>query len=56
MMRSLYAAPDIIRVMEWSGHVARIGEMRNAYKFWSERMKGRNHSEGLNVDWRVILD
>jgi hypothetical protein len=35
-MRSLYASPNIIRVIKsrrtrWAGHVACMGEMRNAY-------------------------
>jgi hypothetical protein len=34
---SLYVSPNIIRViksrrMRWTGHVARIGQMRNVYK------------------------
>jgi hypothetical protein len=33
--------------MRWAGHVALIGEMRNAYKFWSENLKGRDHLEDL---------
>jgi len=36
-------------------HVARMGEMRNAYKIWSEKLKGRDHSEDLAVDRRLIL-
>jgi hypothetical protein len=33
----LYTSPNIIRVIKprrlrWAGHVARMGEMRNAYK------------------------
>jgi len=35
-LHNLYASPDIVRViklgrMRWAGHMARIGEMRNAY-------------------------
>jgi hypothetical protein len=29
-------------------------EMKNAYKFWLENMKGRNHSENLGVDRGII--
>jgi hypothetical protein len=37
-LHNLYAVPDIIMVaksrsMRWAGHVARMGEIRNAYKF-----------------------
>jgi len=27
--------------MRWAGHVARIGEVRNAYKFWSKTRTNR---------------
>jgi hypothetical protein len=35
-LRDLYSSPNIIRIIEsrrmrWAGHVARIGEKRNAY-------------------------
>jgi len=29
---------------------------RNAYKISVENLKGRNHSEDLGVDWRIILE
>jgi hypothetical protein len=32
-----------------------MGEMRNAYKIWLESLKGRDHSEVLGVDGRIIL-
>jgi hypothetical protein len=41
--------------MEWTGHIARMGEMRNAYKIWSECLKGRDRSEDLGADRRIIL-
>jgi hypothetical protein len=31
-------------------------KMRNAYKFWSENLKGRDHSEDLGVDREIILE
>jgi hypothetical protein len=35
-LHNLYASPRIIRMiksrMRWTGHIAHIGEMRNAYK------------------------
>jgi hypothetical protein len=38
-------------------HVACIGVMRNSYKFfWSENLKGRDHSEDLDVDGTIILE
>jgi hypothetical protein len=43
------------RRMEWSGHVARMGEMRNEYKLGLEILEGRDHSEDLDVDVRKTL-
>jgi hypothetical protein len=59
-LRNLNASPNIIRVkklwrMTWPMHVARMGEMGNA-RFWPESLKGRDHSEDLGVDWKVILE
>jgi len=28
-------------------------EMRNYTKFWSENLKGRNHTEELGIDGRI---
>jgi hypothetical protein len=33
-----------------------MGRMRNAYKFWLENLKGRDHLEELRVDGRIILE
>jgi len=33
-----------------------MGEMRNTYKISSENLKGRDHSEDLGVDRRIILE
>jgi hypothetical protein len=60
-LRNLYASPNVIRVMKsrwviWAGHVADMGEVRNAYKVWSENLKGKEHSQDLGVDGRIILD
>jgi hypothetical protein len=38
------------------GHVARMGEMRNAYKFQLEYLKGRDHFEDLGLDGKIILE
>jgi hypothetical protein len=41
-LHDLYSSPSIIRIiksqrMRWVGHVARMGEKRNAYRLWWER-------------------
>jgi hypothetical protein len=30
-------------------------EVKNAYKFWSENLKGRGHSEDVSANGRMIL-
>jgi hypothetical protein len=42
----LYAATNIIRVIKsrrvlWAGHVAHMGEMRNAYRIFIGKPKGQ---------------
>jgi hypothetical protein len=32
-----------------------MGEIRNAYRFWSENLKGRYHLGDIGVDRRIIL-
>jgi hypothetical protein len=36
-------------------HTARMGE-KNAYKHWSETLKGRDYLEELGIDIRKILE
>jgi hypothetical protein len=38
-LHDLYSLPSIIRIiksrrMKWAGHVARMGDKRNAYRLW----------------------
>jgi hypothetical protein len=45
-LHDLYSSPDVIRVsksskMKWVGHVARMGEMRNAYKILVGKPEGK---------------
>jgi hypothetical protein len=42
--------------MGWEGHVARTGEMRNAYNILVENLKGRHHSEDLGVDVKITSE
>jgi hypothetical protein len=44
-LRDLYSSPSIIRIinsrrMRWAGHVARMGEKRNAYRLLVGKPKG----------------
>jgi hypothetical protein len=45
-LRELYSSPSIIRIiksrrMRWAGHVARIGEKRNAYRLLLGKPEGK---------------
>jgi hypothetical protein len=33
-----------------------MGEMTNVYRFRSENLKGRVHSEDIGIDGRIILE
>jgi hypothetical protein len=43
------------RRMRWVGHVAQVAEMRIAYKIWLVSLKGRDHSEDVEVNGMIIL-
>jgi len=38
------------------GYAALIEKMRMRTKFWSENLMGRDHSENLSVDGKIILE
>jgi hypothetical protein len=47
-LRDLYSSPSIIRIiksrrMRWAGHVARMGEKRNAYRLMVRKPEGKKH-------------
>jgi hypothetical protein len=43
------------RRMRWAGHVARMGEKRNAYRLLVGKQKERDHWEDQDVDgWAVL--
>jgi hypothetical protein len=44
------------RRMKWAGQVARMGDLRNAYKIMVLRPEGRKYSEDLGVNGRIILN
>jgi len=59
-LHDLYASLDINRMiksrrMSWAEHVARMGELRNAYNIL-EKLKGRDHFEELGVYGMIILE
>jgi hypothetical protein len=55
-LRDLYSSPYIIRViksrrMRWTGHVARMGEKRNAYRLLVGRPEGKRPLERPRRRW-----
>jgi hypothetical protein len=47
-LSDLYSSPSIIKIiksrrMRWAGHVARMGEKRNAYRLLVAEPEGKNH-------------
>jgi hypothetical protein len=59
-LHDLYSSPSIIRIiksrrMRWEGHVARMGEKRNAYRLSVESQKERDHWEDQDVGGLIIL-
>jgi len=42
--------------MRLTEHVARMGEMRNAYKTLVGNLKGGDDSKNLGVDGKIILE
>jgi hypothetical protein len=60
-LHNLYISTTVIRVMKlrkmrWAGSIARMGESEMHTILWMEYMKGRDHSEELRVDWKIILE
>jgi hypothetical protein len=57
-LHNLYSYPDIIRQvksrrMRGAGHVARMGEERNVYRFWWESPKERDRWEDQGVGGKM---
>jgi hypothetical protein len=57
-LHNLYSSADIIRQiksrrMRWAGHVARIGEGRNVYRFLVGKPEGKGRLEDQGVEGRM---
>jgi hypothetical protein len=55
-LRELYSSPSIIRIiksrrMRWAGHVARMGEKRNAYRLLVGKPEGKRPLERPGCRW-----
>jgi hypothetical protein len=65
-LRDLYSLPSIIRIikawrMRWAGHVARMGEKRNAYRLLvgkpeGRRPLGRERCRWLDNIWMDLVE
>jgi hypothetical protein len=59
-LHNLYTSPNIVREtksrrIRWAGYVERMEKLENG-EFWSEHLKGMDHSEDLGVDGKIILE
>ena len=57
---TMYPSLNVIQViksrrMRGAGHVARMGERRNAYMFWCGNLREGEHVKDPSVDGRIIL-
>jgi hypothetical protein len=55
-LRDLYSSPSTIRIiksrrMKWAGHVARMGEKRNAYRLLVGKPEGKRPLGRLRCRW-----
>jgi hypothetical protein len=63
-LHGFYTSPNIIKskMMRWAGHVARMGEKRNAYKILIGKLEGkrprrrprRRWEDNIKLDLREI--
>jgi len=42
--------------MRWTGHVARMEAIRNAYKVLGGNLKSRDHLEDISIDGKVVIE
>jgi hypothetical protein len=41
--------------MRWAGHVARMGDRRDAYRVWVGKLEGKRPLKNLDVNGSIIL-
>jgi len=60
VLDDLYSSPNIDQVIKsirmiWAGHVARMGERRDLYRFWWGNLREIDHLGDPDIDGRIIL-
>jgi hypothetical protein len=51
----LSVSRDVFSQIEWAGHGAFMGDMRNLYKISVGKLGGKKHLGDLGFYWRIIL-
>jgi hypothetical protein len=59
-LRDLYSLPSTIRMIKskrirWAGHVAEMGEKRNAYRLYVGKQVGKETVRSQSHRWQIIL-
>jgi len=59
-LNDLYCSQNNIQIiksrrMRWSGHVARMKERRDSYRFWWRNLRERDYLEDPGIDGRILL-
>jgi hypothetical protein len=55
-LNSFYASPMMMKNDEMGGSCSRNVRDEKCVQFWSEKLKGGDHSEDLGVDGRIVLE
>jgi hypothetical protein len=58
-LHNLYSSPSIIRMiklnwMRWTGHIARMGEKKNAYRLFVGESEGKRPLGRPNREWTIL--
>jgi hypothetical protein len=46
---------NLVSKLNYFQYISHVGEMKNAYYFWSENLKGRDHLEDVGINGMIIL-
>jgi hypothetical protein len=56
LLLTKYYLCNQINVMQWTGHVALMGEKQNVCRVLLWKPEARNHMEDLNVHRRIVFN